>query len=256
MVDSCGECAVCRQGREQFCDSTIWTYNSVDRDGTITQGGYSQAITVAQNFVFKIPDVISLEEAAPLLCAGITTYSPLKKWLQPGMKVAVVGLGGLGHVGVQIAAAMGGQVSVISQTRSKEADGLAMGATEYFATTEEGTFKRLKNQFDLILSTVSTTKDYTNYINALTGSGVLVNVGMPAEPVSIAMRSFSPAKTLQGSLIGGCPETQEMLDFCALKGVRPRIEMISGAQITNAYDQVVNSCVRYRYVIDAATLAN
>ncbi|MCL2482459.1 MAG: NAD(P)-dependent alcohol dehydrogenase [Propionibacteriaceae bacterium] len=254
MVDSCGECEFCAQGLEQFCDHAIFTYNSRDQWGQTTQGGYSQAITVQEHFVFSIPDSIALDEGAPLLCAGITTYSPLKRWVQPGMKVAIVGLGGLGHVGVQIAAALGADVSIISHTMSKQADGLALGANAYYATAEAGTFKHLANQFDMILSTVSSTDDYTSYINCLNKTGVLVNVGMPAEAVDIHVRALSPLRTLQGSLIGGCLETQEMLDFCAEHQVRPRIETITGDQITDAYDKVVRSQVRYRYVIDANTL--
>ncbi len=251
MVDSCGECEWCEQGLEQFCDKGVWTYNSKGYDGHITQGGYSQAITVQERFVFRIPDPIPLDECAPLLCAGVTTYSPLKRWVRPGMKVAVVGLGGLGHVGVQIAAAMEAEVSVISRTGSKKADGIAFGATNYYATSEEGTWKALQGRFDMILSTVSSTADYTNYINSLTKTGVIVNVGMPASPVEIYIRALGPRRTLQGSLIGGCAETQEMLDFCAEHGVRPRIEKISAEDITDAYDKVVHSQVRYRYVIDA-----
>jgi len=253
MVDSCGHCEYCDQSLEQFCDKGIFTYNTRVGDG-VTQGGYSQAIVVQEHFVFHIPDVIPLDQCAPLLCAGITTYSPLKRWVQPGMKVAIVGLGGLGHVGVQIAAAMGAEVSVISHTMSKQADGLAFGATNYYATSEEGTFKKLAGQFDMILSTVSSTADYTNYINSLNKTGVIVNVGMPATPVDIYIRALSPRRTLQGSLIGGCAETQEMLDFCAEHNVRPRIEMISASDITAAYDKVVHSQVHYRYVIDANTI--
>lgn len=254
MVDSCGECAYCQQGREQFCNKMVLTYASTDYYGNPTQGGYSQMITVQENFVFRIPDVISLDEAAPLLCAGVTTYSPLKSWVKPGMQVAVVGLGGLGHVGVQIAAAMGAEVSVISQTMSKREDGLGFGATNYFAAGEEGTFASLKNRFDMILSTVSVADQYAEYLGALTKTGVLVNLGLPADPVTIYLRSLSPGRTIMGSLIGGCAETQEMLDFCAAHDVRPRIEMITGDQITEAFNKVVNSQVRYRYVIDADSL--
>lgn len=253
MVDSCGECEYCQQGLEQFCDKAIFTYNSRDVYGGTTQGGYSQSITVNEHFVFRIPDVIPLNECAPLLCAGITTYSPLKRWVEPGMQVAVVGLGGLGHVGVQIAAAMGAEVSVISHTMSKAADGLAFGAKNYYATSDEGVFKKLEGRFDMILAAVSSTDDYTDYINSLNKTGVIVNVGMPAAPVEIYVRALTPRRTLQGSLIGGCAETQEMLDFCAEHGVRPRVEMISADEITDAYDKVVHSQVRYRYVIDADT---
>ena len=253
MVDSCCDCEYCDQGLEQFCRKTVFTYDSVDYFGHRTHGGYSQAITVQERFVFRIPEVIPLDVAAPLLCAGITTYSPLKRWVQPGMKVAVLGLGGLGHVGVQIAAAMGAEVSVISHTMSKRDDGLALGASHYYATTEESTFALLRNQFDMILSTISSSDDITHYIDALTKTGALVNVGMPADTIQLRLRSLSPRKTIQGSMIGGCAETQEMLDFCAEHDVRPRIELIGADQINQAWDKVVSSQVRYRYVIDAET---
>ena len=254
MVGSCGECDYCHHALEQFCDKGIYTYNSRDRDGGTTQGGYARAIVVQENFVFRMPDAIPLDAGAPLLCAGITTYSPLKRWVEPGKKVAVVGLGGLGHVGVQIAAAMGAEVSVISQTLSKQADGLALGATNYYATSEEGTFKRLAGAFDMILCTVSSTDDFTSYIGCLTKDGVIVNLGMPSTPVEIHIRALTPRRTLQGSLIGGTAETQEMLDFCAEHGVLPRIETIAAEDITEAFDKVVRSEVRYRYVIDTATI--
>ena len=254
MVDSCSQCAYCNQGMEQFCDNGIFTYNSLDYNQRVTQGGYSRAITVQEHFVFHIPDAIPLEQGAPLLCAGVTTYSPLKRWYKDGMKVGIVGLGGLGHIAVQIAAALGAEVSVISQTLSKQADGLAFGATNYYAASEEGVFKKLANQFDLILSTVAATDNYTDYISCLNKTGVIVNVGMPAAPLEIYVRALSPRRTMQGSLIGGCAETQEMLDFCADKGVLPRVETISADEITAAYDQVIASKVRYRYVIDASTI--
>ena len=254
MVDSCGGCQWCEDDLEQFCDKGVYTYNSRDKDGGSTQGGYAQAIVVQERFVFKMPDSVPLDAGAPLLCAGITTYSPLKRWVQPGMQVAVVGLGGLGHVGVQIAAAMGAEVSVISQTMSKQADGLALGATSYFAASEPGVFKSLSGKFDMILVTAAATEDYTNYINCLGKTGTIVNVGMPATPVEMYIRALSPRRTIQGSLIGGCAETQEMLDFCAAHNVLPRIETITAEDITDAFDKVVRSQVRYRYVIDTATM--
>jgi len=254
MIDSCGTCDYCQAGLEQFCDHGVWTYNSRTPDGP-TKGGYSQAITVQEHFVMALPDAIPMDAGAPLLCAGITTYSPLKRWgVGPGMEVAIVGLGGLGHVGVQIAAALGAEVSVISHTRSKQADGLAFRAQHYYATSEEGTFKQLAGRFDFILSTVSSTDDYTSYINCLKKTGTIVNVGMPATPLELYIRALSPRRTLQGSLIGGCAETQEMLDFCAAHSVLPRIELVGADDITAAYDKVVHSEVRYRYVIDADTI--
>ncbi|MCL1906774.1 MAG: NAD(P)-dependent alcohol dehydrogenase [Propionibacteriaceae bacterium] len=256
MVDSCGECDYCLAGREQYCPKTNWTYGSLDWEGNPTQGGYSQSITVTEKFVFRIPDSLPLDQAAPLLCAGVTTYSPLKAWVKPGMKVAIVGLGGLGHVGVQIAAAMGAEVSVLSHTLAKKADGLAFGASDYYATSDPDTFPALRNRFDMILSTVSATDDYSSYLSSLTKTGVLVNVGLPGDSIQLKLPALGPARTLMGSQIGGCAETQEMLDFCGAHGVLPRIETISGEQITEAYDQVVNSAVRYRFVIDTDTLGD
>jgi len=254
LVDSCGECDSCQAGLEQFCDKSVWTYNSIDSTGKVTQGGYSQAITVRDHFVFAIPGAIAMDECAPLLCAGITTYSPLKRWVQPGMKVAVVGLGGLGHVAVQIAAAMGAEVSVISRTHSKEADSLAFGAANYYATGDDGVFKRLSGRFDVILSTVSAVDDYSTYIGCLNQTGAIINIGLPSQPAKVHLRSLMPRRTLQGSLIGGCAETQEMLEFCAEHGVRPRIQTIDADNITAAYEQVIHSQVRYRYVIDTASI--
>ncbi len=257
FVDSCGECAMCGRGDEQFCQgeqSTVWTYNGIGRDGLPTAGGYSRAITVEQDYVLRIPDPIPLDEAAPLLCAGITLYSPLKRWgAGPGRRVAIVGMGGLGHIGVQIAAAMGAEVSVLSQTRSKEADGRAFGATAYYATSEEGTYDSLRGSLDLIVSTVSATQDITPLVDCLTVAGSLVNVGLPEHPVALSLGALGARKSVAGSMIGGIAETQEMLDFCAEHGIRPRIEIITGQDITAAYDRVVASDVRYRFVIDTAT---
>ncbi|MEL4504733.1 NAD(P)-dependent alcohol dehydrogenase [Luteococcus sp. H138] len=259
FVDSCGECEYCEQGQEQFCTSTekpvVMTYDSIGRDGLPTAGGYSQGITVEQDYVCRIPDEIPFEAAAPLLCAGITTYSPLKRWgAGPGKKVAVVGMGGLGHMGVQIAAAMGAEVSVISQTMSKEADGKKFGATHYYATSEEGTLKSLRGTFDLVLSTISADYDVDALLGTLKVGGALVNVGAPEKPVDLAVFSLIIGnKIFAGSNIGGIAETQEMLDFCGEHGIAPQVELIGGEDITEAYDKVVNSQVRYRYVIDTST---
>ncbi|MCE1175202.1 MAG: NAD(P)-dependent alcohol dehydrogenase [Propionibacteriales bacterium] len=258
FVDSCRECDNCRAGEEQFCDGpggTVMTYNSLGRDGVVTQGGYSTAITVEQDYVCGIPEGIGLDEAAPLLCAGITMYSPLKRWgAGPGTRVAIVGMGGLGHMGVQLAAAMGAEVAVISQTRSKEADGRRFGATEYHATSEEGTLKALRGSFDLIISTVSGDLDLAGLLWCLKVGGTLVDVGLPEHPVELNLRPLVMGRrNLAGSLIGGIPETQEMLDFCAEHGIGAEVEVIGGEDITAAYDKVVASKVRYRYVIDTAT---
>jgi len=255
FIDSCGDCAQCDLDREMFCDEAIFTYNDTGRDGLPTIGGYSKAITVEQDYVCRIANALPLDQAAPLLCAGITLYSPLRRWgAGEGKQVAIVGLGGLGHVGVKLAHAMGAEVSVISQTMAKEADGLAFGASHYYAISEPGVLKSLRRRFDLIISTVSTATDLTPYIACLTMGGVFVNVGLPEHKSEVDLgRLCVGNRILAGSQIGGIAETQEMLDFCAEHGVVPQIEVISGEDINDAYDKVVNSAVRYRYVIDTAT---
>ena len=259
FVDSCGACEYCERGEEQFCTSreepTVWTYNSVGRDGVPTAGGYSTGITVEQDYVCRIPDAIDLQVAAPLLCAGITLYSPLKRWgAGPGKKVAIVGMGGLGHVGVQIAAAMGAEVHVLSRTTAKEADGRKFGAVGYHATSDKAALKELRGSFDLIVSTVSAAEDLDKYLALLKVGAAFVDVGLPEHPTTIRLGSLTGGnKILAGSNIGGIPETQEMLDFCAEHGVRPQVEVIGGEDITSAYDKVVDAQVRYRYVIDTST---
>jgi alcohol dehydrogenase (NADP+) len=257
LVDSCGECEYCRAGEEQFCTKdAVPTYNGREYDGEPTFGGYSQQVVVKDGFVVKIPDRLELEDAAPLLCAGITTYSPLKHWhAGEGMKVAIVGMGGLGHVAVKIAAAMGAEVTVLSQSLSKQEDGLRFGAKHYYATSERDTFKALKSSFDLILNTVSANLDLDRYLSLLRVDGTLVSVGAPSQPDSF--RAFSligGRRNMAGSPIGGLPETQEMLDFCAEHGVVPEIELIAAGEVGAAYDRVERSDVRYRFVIDVATI--
>jgi alcohol dehydrogenase (NADP+) len=257
LVDSCGECEYCRAGEEQFCTKgAVPTYNGREYAGEPTFGGYSQQVVVKDGFVVKIPDDLELEDAAPLLCAGITTYSPLKHWrVGEGMKVAIVGLGGLGHVAVKIAAAMGAEVTVLSQTLSKQEDGLRFGAKHYYATSERDTFEQLENSFDLILNTVSANLDLDRYLSLLRVDGTLVSVGAPSQPDSF--RAFSligGRRSMAGSPIGGLPETQEMLDFCAEHGVVPEIELIAAGEVGSAYDRVERSDVRYRFVIDVATI--
>jgi uncharacterized zinc-type alcohol dehydrogenase-like protein len=258
LVNSCRECDNCQAGLEQYCTGgNVGTYGSVDRDGTVTQGGYSTHIVVDQDFVLRIPDAIDLAVAAPLLCAGITTYSPLKHWkAAPGRKVAVVGMGGLGHMAVKIAHALGAEVTVLSQTLSKEADGRAFGATRYFATSDPATFTELKNEFDLIVNTVSAEIDMRAYLSLLRLDGVLVNVGAPPEPLPVPVFAlFNNRRSFAGSSIGGIKETQEMLDFCAEHGVVPETELIAAGDITAAWERVLRSDVRYRFVIDIATMA-
>jgi uncharacterized zinc-type alcohol dehydrogenase-like protein len=256
LVDSCRECENCLAGEEQYClNGAVGTYNSIGRDGRPTDGGYSSHIVVDQDFVLGIPEGISLDVAAPLLCAGITVYSPLKHWgAGPDKRVAIVGLGGLGHMGVKIAHALGAEVTVLSQTLSKQDDGMQLGADHFYATTDKQTFRNLARSFDLIINTVSATLPMAEYLSLLRLDGTMVNVGAPAEPLSVGAFSLIPMRrSWAGSAIGGIRQTQEMLDFCAEHNLGADIEVISGEQIDEAYDRVVASDVRYRFVIDTAT---
>ncbi|HEY3506398.1 MAG TPA: NAD(P)-dependent alcohol dehydrogenase [Actinocatenispora sp.] len=258
MVNSCRECENCRAGMEQYClNGNTGTYASVDRDGTITQGGYSTHVVVVEDFVLKVPEAIPFDQAAPLLCAGITTYSPLAHWnAGPGKKVAVVGLGGLGHMAVKIAHAMGAEVTVLSQSLKKQADGLALGADHYHATSDPATFETLANTFDLIVNTVSAPLDLDAYLGLLRLDGTIVNVGAPPEALPIhAFTLFGNRRSVAGSGIGSIRETQEMLDFCAEHQIAPETELIAADHINQAYERVLASDVRYRFVIDIATLA-
>lgn len=257
FVDSCGECDECRSGWENFClrGETVGTYNSIGRDGLPTAGGYSRGITVEQDYVLRIPDEIPLEKAAPILCAGITTYSPLKRWgAGPGKKVAVIGVGGLGHMAVQIAAALGAEVTGIGRTLSKRDDAMKMGATDYVASSDPEAMKTLRKTFDIIITTVSDGLDLNLLLSLLKNRGVLVDVGMPEHPAELHVkRLIGGNKVLTGSNIGGIPETQEVLDFCAEHNIAPWVEVIGGEDIDDAWDKVVSSQVRYRYVIDTST---
>ena len=258
LVDSCRECPYCRRGDEQFCaDGYVETYSSIGRDGRPTQGGYSEVIVVTEDFVLRIPDGIALDVAAPLLCAGITVYSPLRHWKTgPGTRVAVVGLGGLGHMAVQLASAMGAEVTVLSQSLKKREDGLRLGAAHYTATSDPDTFSRLAASFDLIINTVSASIDVDAYLSLLAVDGTMVNVGIPERPLSLNAFSLLMRRvSYAGSNIGGIRETQEMLNFCAEHGIAALIETIGAEQINEAYERVVASDVRYRFVIDTATLA-
>ncbi|MBB6636616.1 NAD(P)-dependent alcohol dehydrogenase [Cohnella thailandensis] len=257
MVDSCRECANCRQGEEQYClNGNTGTYAAIDRYGQYTQGGYSTHIVVTEDFVVRIPDGIELDVAAPLLCAGITTYSPLRHWgAAPGKKVAIVGFGGLGHMAVKLAHAMGAEVTVLSQTLSKKEDGLRLGADRYYATNDAETFKKLAGSFDLIINTVSAKIDINAYLSLLRLEGTLVNVGAPSEPLDVNVFSLiGHRRSFAGSMIGGIRETQEMLDFCAENRIAPEIEVVSADQIDEAWERVLASDVRYRFVIDISTM--
>ncbi|SNS21424.1 uncharacterized zinc-type alcohol dehydrogenase-like protein [Geodermatophilus pulveris] len=257
MVNSCGECANCLGGDEQYCvQGMVATYAGTDRDGSTTQGGYSTHVVVDAGYVLTVPEGIEASAAAPLLCAGITTYSPLRRWgAGPGRRVAVVGLGGLGHMAVKLAHAMGAEVTVLSQSLKKQEDGLRLGADAYFATSDPDTFAELAGRFDLILNTVSAPIDVNAYLSLLAVDGALVNVGAPAEPLAVnAMSLIGGRRTFAGSMIGGIAETQEMLDFCAEHGIGAEVEVITADHVNEAYERVLASDVRYRFVIDAATL--
>ncbi|RZU32139.1 NAD(P)-dependent alcohol dehydrogenase [Blastococcus saxobsidens] len=257
MVNSCGECANCLGGDEQYCvHGMVATYAGTDRDGSTTQGGYSTHVVVDAGYVLRVPEGIDPAAAAPLLCAGITTWSPLRRWgAGPGRRVAVVGLGGLGHMAVKLAHAMGAEVTVLSQSLKKQEDGLRLGATDYFATSDPDTFAQLAGRFDLVVNTVSAPIDVNAYLSLLAVDGALVNVGAPAEPLSVhAMSLIGGRRTFAGSMIGGIAATQEMLDFCAEHGIGAEVEVIPAEQVNEAYARVLASDVRYRFVIDAATL--
>ncbi|ARB92196.1 NAD(P)-dependent alcohol dehydrogenase [Legionella longbeachae] len=259
FVDSCRQCDNCHEGFEQFCDKGMTlTYNSTEPNGkNTTKGGYSTKIVVDENYVLKIPSNLPLDAAAPLLCAGITLYSPLKHWQTgPGKRVGILGLGGLGHMGVKLAHAMGAEVSVLSHSLNKEADGIRMGADHFFATSNPKTFEQLTNYFDLIICTVSAKIDWNEYLKLLKRDGTMVVVGIPEEPALI--NSFSlieRRRNLAGSLIGGIKETQEMLDFCGKHHIVSEIELIPMHQVNEAYERVLKSDVRYRFVIDMASLS-
>jgi uncharacterized zinc-type alcohol dehydrogenase-like protein len=258
FVDSCRECDNCKAGLEQYCTGSgmVGTYNAVLNDGEKTYGGYSGAIVVDENYVLRIPDSIPLDAAAPLLCAGITLYSPLRHWnAAPGKRVAIIGLGGLGHMGVKLAKAMGAHVTVLSQSLKKMEDGLRLGADEYHATSDPDTFASLAGSFDLILNTVSANLNMGDYVNLLAIDGTLVELGIPEHPMPVPVFPLAAGRrSLSGSMIGGIPETQEMLDFCAEHGVRPEIEVVTPDYINEAYERVLASDVRYRFVIDTAAL--
>jgi uncharacterized zinc-type alcohol dehydrogenase-like protein len=258
MVNSCRTCENCLAGMENYClNGNTGTYGSVDRDGTKTQGGYASHIVVDQDFVLRIPDALDMATAAPLLCAGITTYSPLRHWkVGPGSKVAVVGMGGLGHMGVKLAHALGAHVTVLSRTLAKEEDGRKLGADDYRATEDPQTFKDLKNTFDLILNTVSAQVDINAYARLLRLDGTIVNVGAPPEPLPVRVFALmNNRRSFAASGIGSIGETQEMLDFCAEHGVAPETELIGADDINVAWKRVLDADVRYRFVIDAATFA-
>jgi len=257
FVDSCGTCDSCTRGLEQFClVHTTFSYNSTENDGSPTYGGYSDKIVVKADYVLRIPDSLPLDAAAPLLCAGITLYSPLKHWgAGPGKKIAIVGLGGLGHMGVKLAHALGADVTVLSQSLKKQADGERLGAHHFYATSDATTFEKLAGTFDLIINTVSAALDWNAYLALLRVDGTMVNVGVPEDASPLDGFSLvNGRRSLAGSMIGGIAETQEMLDFCGEHGIVSDIELIPIQKINDAYERMLKGDVRYRFVIDSASL--
>jgi uncharacterized zinc-type alcohol dehydrogenase-like protein len=258
MVDSCRTCESCRRDLEQFCEQgPAFTYNSTEMDRrTPTYGGYSSHVVVDEKFTLRVPNGLDPAGTAPLLCAGITTYSPLRHWkTKPGDRVGVVGLGGLGHMAVKLAASMGAEVTMLSTSRSKKADARRLGAHEFALTSEPSTFDRLARRFDLILDTVSAPHDLNDYIGLLKVEGTMVLLGVPPAPPPVhAFSLIGGRRMLAGSLIGGIAETQEMLEYCAKHGIVSDVEVIPAHRIDEAYERTVRGDVRYRFVIDVSTL--
>jgi uncharacterized zinc-type alcohol dehydrogenase-like protein len=257
FVDSCGECEYCLRGDEQFCTKgVVVVFNSTDYEGNNTYGGYANNIVAKENFVIGIPEAMDLAAASPLLCAGITTYSPMKKWnVGPGKKVGIIGMGGLGHIAVQFAHKMGAEVTVLGHSKSKQAEAAQFGADAYYLTSDPETFTSLAGQFDFILNTVAVSLDVNAFVRLLKVDGVLVYVGLATEPQEFYVGSlFGNQATITASNVGGIAMTQEMINFAAENEVLPKIEIISADQIEEAYERILNSDVRYRFVIDMATL--
>ncbi|WP_447965467.1 NAD(P)-dependent alcohol dehydrogenase [Nitrospira sp. Ecomares 2.1] len=257
FVDSCRTCPACTQGVEQYCEpGMIPTYNGLDKNGHPTYGGYSHHIVVNEQYVLKIPETLSMEGAAPLLCAGITTYSPLRQWgVGKGHKLGVVGLGGLGHMAVKFGKALGAEVTVFSRTDQKRVEAERLGATAFAATSQEGTFRRLAAQFDFVIDTVSGQHDYNAHLELLKTDGTYILVGAPSEPIALgAFQLIMRRRRLVGSLVGGIRETQDMLNFCGEHGITSDVEVIPIQQINEAYERVLRGNVRFRFVIDMASL--
>lgn len=256
FVDSCRKCDPCHEGLEQYCvKGARWTYDALEADGkTPTYGGYSNKIVVDENYTLRIPNNLPLDRSAPLLCAGITLYSPLVHWkVGSGKKVAIVGLGGLGHIGVKIAHALGAEVTVLSHSFEKEKDGKILGADKFYSTSDPSTFKNLRGYFDVIINTVSAVLDFNKYMKLLGLDGTMVLVGLPEGAISVGPFSLTSARrSLAGSAVGGIRETQEMLDFCSRHNIACDVEVIPIQKVNEAYDRVVKSDVRYRFVIDIA----
>jgi alcohol dehydrogenase (NADP+) len=259
LVDSCRQCENCRAGQESYCrGGKVLTYNALGKDGLTTLGGYSEKIVVDEHFAVRVPEEIPLEGAAPLLCGGITMYQPLRRWgAGPGKRVAIVGFGGLGHVGTQISKALGAHTTVLNLTAQQNEDARRLGADDYRVTTEPETFKELADAFDLIVSTVPVSMDVNAYLELLTFGGTLVNLGVPEEPLRVdSYTLLTNRRSIAGSMSGGIPETQEMLDFCARHGIAAQTELVNASQVDEAYDRLARGDVRYRFVIDIRTLSD
>jgi uncharacterized zinc-type alcohol dehydrogenase-like protein len=258
FVDSCRKCDNCKAGLQQYCaESMTGTYNGYERDGkTVAMGGYSNYFVINEDYAVTIPTNLPLEVVAPLLCAGITLYSPIKHWkVGPGKKVAVMGLGGLGHMGVKFAVAMGAEVTVLSHSPSKEKDALAMGAHHFLSTKDEKIFAEHEKEFDVILNTVSAELDINLYLNLLKLHGTLVVIGLPGKPYAVHVGSLvNGRRSIGGSMIGGIPELQEMLNFCGDHKIVSDVEVIKADYINEAYTRTIASDVKYRFVIDASTI--
>jgi uncharacterized zinc-type alcohol dehydrogenase-like protein len=258
LVDSCRDCQNCKEGLEQYCENgSVGTYNSYEKDGkTVTYGGYSNRIVTTEDFVLKVSEKLPLEGVAPLLCAGITTYSPLRHWkVGQGHKVGVLGLGGLGHMAVKFAASFGAEVTMLSTSPEKEADAKRLGAHRFALTKDKEQLKDLTKYFDFIIDTVSAEHDYNMYLNMLNTNGVMICVGAPPAPAQVpAFNLIFQRRSIAGSLIGGLPETQEMLDYCAEHNIVSDVEVIPMQKINEAYERMLKGDVRYRFVIDMATL--
>ncbi|HMR91235.1 MAG TPA: NAD(P)-dependent alcohol dehydrogenase [Chitinophagaceae bacterium] len=258
IIDSCNTCKNCHAGYEQYClEGATGTYNAIERDGiTVSQGGYSSQIVTKEKFVLKVSDKLDLKAVAPLLCAGITTYSPLRfAQVGPGMKAGVIGLGGLGHMGVKFAASFGADVTVLSTSPSKEADAKRLGASGFLVTKDKAQMKAHENYFDVLLDCVSAQHDYTQYLKLLGLNGKLMVVGLPSEDPKVAPFSLiTNRRSVTGSMIGSMQETQEMLDYCAEKNIVADIELIPVSYINEAYERMLRTDVKYRFVLDMKTL--
>ena len=258
FVDSCRKCDNCKAGLQQYCaESMTGTYNGYERDAkTVAMGGYSNYFVINEDYAVTIPANLPLEGVAPLLCAGITLYSPIKHWnVGPGKKVAVMGLGGLGHMGVKFAVAMGADVTVLSHSPSKEKDALAMGAHHFVSTKDETVFTDLEKKFDVILNTISAEIDINLYLNLLKLDGTLVVIGLPGKPYAVHVGTLlNGRRSIGGSMIGGIPELQEMLNFCGEHKITSDVEVIKADYINEAYTRTIASDVKYRFVIDASTI--